>query len=80
MGVKSLLLLSKYCLALLIFFFLAKPAHAYIDPGTGSLILQMLIAGLLGASFAVKIHWRKIRAFLINLTRGGKKDTVDGGE
>jgi len=40
------------------------PAAAYIDPGTGSLVLQMLIAGALGAAFAVKRFWRKIVAFL----------------
>lgn len=39
------------------------PAAAYIDPGTGSLVLQMLIAGALGAAFAVKRFWRKIVAF-----------------
>lgn len=39
-------------------------AAAYIDPGTGSLVLQMLIAGVLGAAFAVKRFWRTIAAFL----------------
>lgn len=39
-------------------------AQAYVDPGTGSYILQILIAGILGAAFAFKIYWRKIRSFL----------------
>lgn len=42
----------------------AAPAAAYIDPGTGSMVLQMLIAGALGAAFAVKRFWRKIVASL----------------
>ena len=42
----------------------ASPAEAYIDPGTGSLVLQMLIAGALGIAFTVKRFWRKIVASL----------------
>lgn len=33
----------------------------YLDPGSGSFIIQMLIAGLLGLSVAVRIYWRKIK-------------------
>jgi len=43
---------------------LSSPAAAYLDPGTGSIVLQMLIAGALGAAFAVKRFWRGIVSFL----------------
>ena len=33
---------------------LERPAHAYIDPGSGSLIYQALLAGLLGLGFAFR--------------------------
>ena len=36
---------------------------AYLDPGSGSYILQLLIAGLLGAGFAIKSYWRNIKSF-----------------
>jgi hypothetical protein len=39
-------------------------AQAYLDPGTGSMILQMIIGGVLAISYTVKIYWRKIKAFL----------------
>jgi hypothetical protein len=39
-------------------------ARGYIDPGTGSYVLQLLIAGLLGALFALKVFWRKVVDFL----------------
>ena len=39
---------------------LVEPAYAYLDPGTGSLIIQMLIAGLVSSIFAIKIYWKKI--------------------
>ncbi len=33
---------------------------AYLDPGTGSLLIQLLLAGLLGIGVAVRIFWDKI--------------------
>jgi len=48
---------------------LTSDAHAYIDPGTGSFMLQMLFAGLLGALFAIKTFWRRIRIFFKNFFR-----------
>jgi hypothetical protein len=35
---------------------------AYLDPGTGSLILQALVAALAGAIVVVTSYWQKIRA------------------
>ena len=40
-----------------------KPCFGYIDPGTGSMIFQMLAALLFGALFAVKLYWKKIMFF-----------------
>jgi hypothetical protein len=40
---------------------------AYLDPGTGSIILQVLIAGLCGGLFAIKLFWRQIKTFFKNL-------------
>ena len=37
---------------------------AYIDPGSGSFILQALIATLAGALVVVNIYWQKIKRFL----------------
>lgn len=50
----------------LVYLVFPQKAYAYLDPGTGSLILQMIIAGLLGASFAIKVYWKKIKAFFAN--------------
>lgn len=40
----------------------AAPAHAYIDPGTGSLLIQGIIAAVVGVGVAVKLFWHKIKA------------------
>lgn len=38
-------------------------ALAYIDPGAGSYMLQLLAAGAISALFAVKVFWGRIKAF-----------------
>ena len=50
-------------------------ALAYLDPGTGSYVLQMIIAGLLGAAFAIKMSWVRIKRFITGLfTRNDRGD------
>lgn len=35
---------------------------AYIDPGAGSLLIQLLIGGLAGLAALVKFRWNRIKA------------------
>ena len=35
----------------------------YVDPGSGSYLLQMIIAAVLGALFYFKTAWWKIKSF-----------------
>jgi hypothetical protein len=42
-------------------------AHAYLDPGTGSMALQLLIAGILGALFTIKMWWYRIKFFFARI-------------
>lgn len=39
----------------------------YLDPGTGSYLIQLLIAGLLGVLFVVRLYWGKINQFFRKL-------------
>ena len=41
----------------------ARPVHAYLDPGSGSYLIQMLIASLVGGGLFVKTFWVKIKDF-----------------
>ncbi|MFH1446051.1 MAG: hypothetical protein ABIG43_01395 [Chloroflexota bacterium] len=54
-------------------FFLLKP-KIYLDPGTGSFIIQMLLAGLLGGAVAVRIYWKKIVAWFRRKKPGEVED------
>lgn len=40
------------------------PAHAYIDPGTGSVLLQSLLAGVAVAIGVLRNYWHRVRAWL----------------
>jgi len=35
----------------------------YLDPGTGSFIIQILLAGLIGIAVAIRVYWKKIVDF-----------------
>jgi len=41
----------------------SKNAYAYLDPGSGSYILQLVLAGLLAGSFAIKNFWKRVVSF-----------------
>jgi len=37
-------------------------AVAYLDPGTGSMLLQVILGGIAAVGVAVKLYWHKLRA------------------
>ncbi len=51
---------SLQILALLSFLLPALPALAYLDPASGSMILQLLLGGIAGVALAVKLYWQKL--------------------
>ncbi len=53
---------------------------AYLDPGTGSMILQLIIAGLVGLCFAIKMFWFNIKGFFAKHFAGKDAAPRDTGE
>lgn len=45
------------------FLFFPKFIYAYIDPGTGSYIVQLIIAAFIAISFVIRVFWIKIKTF-----------------
>ena len=43
--------------------FSTAPAHAYIDPGAGSMFLQLLVAAVAGGLWTLKVYWRRLKEF-----------------
>jgi hypothetical protein len=56
---------------------LASRGLAYLDPGSGSYLLQLLIAGALGFAFAIKIFWGRIKGFFLRLLGKGAATEAD---
>ena len=58
--------------ALLLLLLLANPVYAYLDPGTGSMILQLFLGGLAGLAVILKLYWQRILA-LFGITKDEEK-------
>lgn len=55
-------IMNGFTLALILYFTTAPEASAYVDPSTGSYIIQILIGGLVTVGFTFKTFWRQIKA------------------
>jgi hypothetical protein len=57
-------------------------ALAYVDPGTGSYVFQLVIAGGLAAIYTVRRYWQSLMTAVRALARGarqpGPPDAPDG--
>ena len=62
-----------FSLVLVLFLFVVD-AYAYIDLGTGSYMLQLMIGSLLGAAYVLKVYWRKVLGFFRNLFLKSQKE------
>ena len=54
----------------------------YLDPGSGSFLIQLLIAGLAGAGLAIAISWGRIKRFFkknkqVDVNKDGDEDEDD---
>jgi hypothetical protein len=38
-----------------------RQVHAYLDPGSGSMLVQLLLGGVAGAAVIVKLGWQRFR-------------------
>ena len=38
------------------------PAHAYLDPGSGSMLLQVLLGGFAAVGVIAKLYWHRLTA------------------
>jgi hypothetical protein len=45
-------------------FILSDAVFAYLDPGTGSMLVQLLVGGFAAAGVALKLYWQRILRLL----------------
>lgn len=56
--------LSALPVTVWLFLFGTSSAHAYLDPGTGSMILQIILGGVAGLMVALRLYWHRILSVL----------------
>lgn len=60
-------------LILLISVLLTGSAHAYLDPGTGSIILQAILGFIAATIATASFYWNKLKLFLTKLFKKNNK-------
>ena len=64
--------MKSFIIYLFLFFsLLATKAHAYIDPGSGSIIIQAIIGAIATVVTTASIYWNKLKNFF---NKNKKKD------
>ena len=53
---------------------------AYLDPGTGSFLLQLLIAGLLAVGVLLRLFWSRISKFFGKSKSRQSSDDIEDDE
>jgi hypothetical protein len=59
---------------------IASEAHAYVDPGSGSVLLQVLLAGLLAVGFTLKTYWGNLKRRVSALFSRSNRPTDDDSD
>ena len=57
----------------------APQAHAYLDPGTGSILLQGILAVVAGTAVTLKLYWAKLKE-IFGRPKAGTDPTTGGYE
>jgi hypothetical protein len=58
-------------------FLVPSDAHAYMDPGSGSFVLQMIIAGLVGLGVTLRVYWQKLRRLFGGSSKAEDENDLD---
>lgn len=71
---------TRFIIVVTIFCVVVLPmncAYAYLDPGTGSMIVQAVIAAIAAVSVSIGVFRRQVASFLGRLFRREKRTSED---
>lgn len=58
-----------------------RAAHAYLDPGSGSMFLQLVLGGMAGLAVLLKLYWQRfLRVFGVDQTKDPKSEDAQASE
>ena len=64
----------KHLLIIVCFFLMSTNSYAYIDPGTGGILLQALLGAIAAIGAYITLYWRKFKNLLNKIFKIKKKD------
>jgi hypothetical protein len=56
----------------------ARDAHAYLDPATGSMVLQGIVGGVMACLFVVRRQWGQIKGWFTGRPAGSEAPKSPG--
>lgn len=74
-GRRAICVPHSRLLMLLALLLAAGNAQAYLDPGSGSMLLQVILGGFAAVGVALKLYWHRVKAAL---GFGKKPEATDG--
>ena len=55
-----------------------SPVYAYINPGIGSILVQILLGGLVGLAIVLKLYWAQVKkAFQYLFSKNRDQESKD---
>ena len=76
MSIASRLVISLF--AVFYSFVIADQVYAYLDPGSGSMMLQLLFGGIAGLVMILKLYWKSFTSLFRR--KGTKNEAAPGQE
>jgi hypothetical protein len=68
-------------MAVVVLLLSAADAHAYLDAGTGSMLVQLLAGGVAGLLVLLRLYWRRLAVFLgFSAAEQGEERYSDAGD
>ena len=64
--------MKKIVLFLFFVIYIPSNAYAYIDPGTGSMLLTALVGALAATGTAISVYWSKVKSFFSKKKKNDK--------
>jgi len=66
--------MKKILIFFIYFFFTSSEAYAYLDPGTGSIIIQAILGAIAAFFTSIAIYWEKVKNFFKKFTKKNKEN------
>ncbi len=71
----------KHAFFFIIFFVLfVEPAYSYLEPGTGSILVQLIMGGMAGVLMVIKLYWNRVKSFFIKTNSNLERDNTSRKE